>query len=88
MWPIFKTRMLIYLVKVNLDVNSLFGKCTHLLDEEGRKIVIRGLMGTEISRSILAHSYLPLKYNFNAIFCFRNRVQMSVASRIWTRIES
>ena len=36
---IFKTEMLIYQSKANLDVKSLFGKITHHLDQENRTML-------------------------------------------------
>ena len=47
---IFKTKMLIYQSKVNLDVKILFDNIIHHIDLEMRK----GFMGTKIPHSILA----------------------------------
>ena len=41
-WPIFKTEMLIYQSKINLDEKILFGKITHLLDPEIRQNAGKG----------------------------------------------
>ena len=41
MRPVFETKMLINQSKANLDVKSLFGKITHLLDPEIRKFVLQ-----------------------------------------------
>ena len=43
MGPIFKTELLIYQSKANLDEKILFEKITHHLDLEIRKIPVRGL---------------------------------------------
>ena len=43
MWLIFKTEMLIYLSKADIDVKILFGKVTHFIDPEIRKLLIMGL---------------------------------------------
>ena len=34
MWPIVKTKMLIYQTKANLDEKSLFGRITHLENQK------------------------------------------------------
>ena len=43
MRPIFKTDMLIHYSKTELDEKVLFGKSTHHLDPEIRKILVRGM---------------------------------------------
>ena len=42
MKPLFKTAMLIYLSKADLDEKILFGKITHHLDLEIRKMLLKG----------------------------------------------
>ena len=42
---IFKTVLLIYQSKVNLDEKILFDKITHHLDPETSKMPVRGLCG-------------------------------------------
>ena len=42
MKPIFKTEMSIYQLKANLDEKILFGKITHHLDPEIRKMLVNG----------------------------------------------
>ena len=49
MWPIFKSKMLIFQSKDNLDEKILFDKITHHLDPEIRKILVRGKFGNEDS---------------------------------------
>ena len=49
MRPIFKTEMLIYQSKANLDEKILFGKITHHLDPEIRKMLVNGKFGNEDS---------------------------------------
>ena len=39
MWAIFKTNMLTYQSKTNLDEKIIFGKITHHLDPEIRKML-------------------------------------------------
>ena len=48
MRPIFKSEFLIYQSKANLDEKILFGKVTHHLDLEIRKLPVRGLYGNRI----------------------------------------
>ena len=45
LWPIFVTKMLIYQSKANLDEKILFGKITHHLDPEIRKMWVMGTFG-------------------------------------------
>ena len=45
MRPIFKTEMLIYHSKANLDDKILFGKIKHLQDPTTIKMLVRGLYG-------------------------------------------
>ena len=47
--PIFKTEMVINQSKANLDEKILFGKITHHLDPEIRKMQVRGMFGNENS---------------------------------------
>ena len=49
MRPIFKTEMLMYQSKANLDVKILFGNITRYLDPEIRKMLIRGMFGNKDS---------------------------------------
>ena len=47
MWPIFKTEMLIYQSKANLDEEIFFGKI--FLDPELRKMLVKVMFGNEDS---------------------------------------
>ena len=47
MWPIFKTKMLIYQSKANLDEKILFVNTTHFWDPTIRKMPARGLYGNQ-----------------------------------------
>ena len=47
--PIFKVNMLIYQSKATLDVKILLGNIAHLIDPEIRKILERGLYGSQDS---------------------------------------
>ena len=47
MRPIFKTKMLVYQSKANLDGEILFDKITHLLGPKIRKMLIRRLCGNQ-----------------------------------------
>ena len=49
MRPIFKTEMLIYQSKDNLDEKILFGSIPHLIDPETRKMLVKGMFGNKIS---------------------------------------
>ena len=51
MWAIFKTNMLTYQSKVNFDENILFGKITHHLDQEIRKMLEEACFGIKNSTS-------------------------------------
>ena len=46
----FKTKMLIYQSKANLDEKILFGKITHYLDPEIRKMLEGACLGSRIDR--------------------------------------
>ena len=49
MRPIFKTDMLIFQSKANLDEKILFGKITHHLDPAIRKMLVKSKFGNEKS---------------------------------------
>ena len=49
MGPIFKTEMLIYQSKANLDENILFANITHHSDPEIRKMLVRVMFGNKDS---------------------------------------
>ena len=49
MLPKFKTNMLIYQSKANLDEKNLFRKIAHHLDLEIRKMLVRGMFGNKDS---------------------------------------
>ena len=49
MRPIFKTEMLMYQSKANLDEKILFGNITHHSDPEIRKMLVRGMFGNKDS---------------------------------------
>ena len=75
MWLIFKTEMLIYHSKADLDEKILFSKITHQLDSGIRTLLLRACFGTKIQRSILVHNlhaicidilFLNLKCTLNA----------------------
>ena len=53
MRQIFKTEILIYQSKANLDKKIFFGKVTHHLDPEIRNMLVRGMFG---NRNSLFHS--------------------------------
>ena len=73
MWPIFKTKLLIFHSNANLDEKILFDKITHHLDPEMRKY---WCLETQPSHSILLYDLLVIEikilflkltmtYNFN-----------------------
>ena len=73
-WPISKTEMLIYQSKANLDGKiGLFGKFTHLSNQEIKKMLVRDFLGVRIPCSILVHDlqHLSLKSKSAAVFSFR-----------------
>ena len=47
MRPIFKTKMLIYQSRVNLDEKVLFGNISHLIDPGIRKMLVKGMFGNK-----------------------------------------
>ena len=49
MLPIFKTKVLIYHSKVDLDDKILFGSIPHLTSLEMRKMLERGMFGSNSS---------------------------------------
>ena len=49
MRPMFKTEMLIYHSKANLDEKILFGSILHLTNPEIRKMLVKGMFGNRNS---------------------------------------
>ena len=49
MWAILKTKMLMHQPKANLHKKVLFGKFTHHLEPEIRKMLVRCMLGKENS---------------------------------------
>ena len=48
MWPTFETKMSnCFQSKANLDVKILFGKITHHLDPENRKMLVRAYLNED-----------------------------------------
>ena len=66
MWLVFRPKNLIYQLKANLDVKSLFGKGTHLLDPKIRQMSARGMYWKNIPRSFLFNDSLAIE--IEAIF--------------------
>ena len=63
MRPIFKTEMLIYQSKANLDEKILFGKIANLYHPTIRKMPGRGLYGNqEIQAPFCSMIYVALKF--------------------------
>ena len=60
MWPISKTEMLIYQSKANIYENILFREITHHLDQEIRKMLVKGMFGNEDPHSILVNDLGPI----------------------------
>ena len=56
-----RKKMFIYQSKANLDVESLFGNITHLVDPEVRKMLERGLFGNQDSTFILVRDLLAIE---------------------------
>ena len=66
MRPIFKTEMLIYQSKANLDEKILFAKITRHLDPEIRKMLIRSMLGDKgFHNPCWSIIYLLLQSKFN-----------------------
>ena len=61
MRPILKIEMLIYQSKANLDEKILFGKVTHHLEAEIRKMLVMASVGTRGPHSILVHNSFPME---------------------------
>ena len=55
MKPTFKTEMLIYQSKANLDEKILLGNITHFIEPKIRKMHVRGFYKSRILRFILVH---------------------------------
>ena len=64
MWPLFKTEMLIYQSKVNLDEKILFDKFTHHVDPEVGKMLVRGMLGQKNSTFHSGQLLLAIKIKF------------------------
>ena len=75
MGPIFKTELVIYQSKDDLDEKILFDKITDHLDLEIRKIPVRGLYGNRIFHvpfwSMISHFIFHIEVH---ILSFRNRI--------------
>ena len=68
MRPIFKTKMFTYQSKANLDVEILFGKITDHLDQEIRKMLVRGLYGNQNRTwNRLSHTIVNTIYPFTPL---------------------
>ena len=61
MCPIFKTKMLIYQSKANLDVKILFGNIARLIDPEIRKMLEKGFVWSKVPYSILVNDLLAIE---------------------------
>ena len=59
MRPTFKTEMLVYQSRANLDEKSLFGKIAHHLGSEIRKILVNGKFEDSLGFESLATCYSP-----------------------------
>ncbi len=85
---IFKTEMLIYHAKANLDEKILFGRIIHLQNPQIGKMLVRGLYGNrEFHVPFWSMIYLAWKFEFTTIVSFRNRILISIASKSRTRME-
>ena len=73
MWLMFKTEMLMYQSKANLDVKFLFGKITHLSDPKIRRMPLRSLYENQ-EFHVPFWSMLHLALKFELIFSFANRI--------------
>ena len=80
MRPIFKTELLIYQSKANVNKKILFDRITHHLDSEIRKNACKGFIWeSNIPRSILVHDLCAIEVH---IVSFRNGILMSIASKL------
>ena len=61
MWQIFKSKLLIFQSKANLDVKILFGNITQLIDPSIRKMLERVCLGKRIPNSILVQDLLTIE---------------------------
>ena len=82
MRPIFKSEMLIYLSKANLDEKILFGKVTHHLDPEIRKMLVS--LGARIPHSVLVCDLLAIE--IETLF-LKLVIYTSMPHKSWTRME-
>ena len=58
---IFKTKMLIYQSKANINVKTLFREDTCLMDPENQRVLVRMCMGTKIPHFILVRDSLGIE---------------------------
>ena len=84
MWPIFKTKVVIYYSKANLDSKILFGSIPHLTSLEMRKMLERHVLGTTVPHSILVHNLLSIEIRIQHL---KLAMQTSMPHKSWTRME-
>ena len=61
MRPIFKNKLSIYQATANIHAKILIGFIIHLIDQEIRKMLERGLYRTKISHFILVNDLLAIE---------------------------
>ena len=85
---IFKTEMFIYQSKANLDEKILFVK-SHIFQSQQLGNACKGsVCESEIPRSVLVHDMLPPGCGIEVHSAsFRNRILISRATKLWTRME-
>ena len=70
MSSIFKTKMLIYQSKANLDEKIFFSKIKHLQDPTTIKVLVRGLYGNrKIPHSFLVHGLCGIDFYIASLRC-------------------
>ena len=70
MWPIFKTKVLIYYLKANLNDKILLGKIKHLQEPTIIKMRVRGLYGNrEFHILFWSMIYVALKFVLPVLRC-------------------
>ena len=81
LWSIFKTNMLIYYPKANLDEECFLGK-SKIFKTRNLENVCKGFVRNRESHApFRSMIYVPLKFTLDAIVCFKNRNLTSIVRK-------
>ena len=82
MWPIFRTKLLIFQSKINSDENIFVLVKSQIFKTQNQKNTCKGFYGNqEFHVPFWAMIYSAFKLRFNAIVSFRYRI--SIARKSW-----